>query len=77
MAIRVKVKEALDERHMTQKELSERSGVPQATLSDLVRDNRTGINKDHLYAIAHTLNITDIRELIDLTIGEKEGKNNE
>lgn len=74
MAIHIKVKEALTKHKMTQKELSEQSGVPQATLSDLIRDRRTGINKDHLNAIAHTLHIEDIRELIEFKLDEKEGQ---
>lgn len=65
MEIKVKIKELLEKHKLTQTKLSEMSGVPAATLSDLVRDKRTSINKDHLVAIAKVFDITDIRELID------------
>ena len=65
MIIRVKIKDLLDEHGLTQVELSRISGVPPATLSDLVRDKRTSINKIHLLAIAEALGITDIRDIIN------------
>lgn len=74
MVLHLKLAHILKERNMTQRELSELSGVPSATLSDLVRDKRTSINKEHLNAIATALNITDIREIIELTIDKGGGK---
>lgn len=68
MVLNLKLAHILKEQGMTQRELSELSGVPSATLSDLVRDKRTSINKEHLSAIATALDITDIRELIELRI---------
>ena len=63
--IKMKVKELLDERKMTQKELAKRSGIRESTISDIVRGTRTVINFEHLSKVAEALNVTDIRELID------------
>ena len=63
--IRLRVKEALDNRGMTQKKLAEMSGVRESTISDIVRGTRTVINFEHLSKIAKALEIEDIRELID------------
>lgn len=66
MIIYIKIKELLKKHNLTQLELSDMSGVPPATLSDLVNGRRNSLNKKHLAAIAHALGIEDIRELIEL-----------
>ena len=63
--VKLKVKEILEERKITQKKLAEVSGIRESTISDIVRGARTGINFEHLSKIAEALEITDIRELID------------
>lgn len=63
--VRLKVKEAIETREITQKKLSEISGIRESTISDIVRGTRTVINFEHLSKIAEALNITDITELID------------
>lgn len=63
--IRLKIKEILEERNITQKKLSEMSGIRESTISDIVRGSRTVINFEHLSKIAEALEITDITELID------------
>lgn len=63
--IRIKIKDVLESRKMTQKELSQLSGVREATISDIVRGTRTVINFEHLSKIAEALKVTDIRELMD------------
>lgn len=50
---------------MTQKELAQRTGIRESTISELSRGAKTGINFQYLGKIAEALNITDIRELID------------
>ena len=64
-AVKLKVKEALDKRELSQKRLAEMSGIRESTISDIVRGTRTVINFEHLSKIAEALEITDIRELID------------
>lgn len=64
--IYVKLSEVLKKREITQLELSERSGVRQAAISELSRNIRDSINIRHLERIADALNIDDIAELIEI-----------
>ena len=63
--VKLKVKEALESRKLSQKKLSEMSGILESTISDILRGTRTVINFEHLSKIAEALEVTDIRELID------------
>lgn len=65
--IKIKIKDILESRKMTQKELAQLSGVREATISDIVRGTRTVINFEHLSKIAEALKVTDIRELMDFS----------
>ena len=66
--VKLKVKEALESRKLSQKKLAEMSGIRESTISDIVRGTRTVINFEHLSKIAEALEVTDIRELIDLIL---------
>ena len=55
----------MEERGLTQKKLSELSGVRESTISDIVRGSRTLINFEHFEKIARALEISEITELID------------
>lgn len=48
------------------RELSRISDVRHAALSELANGKRENINFNHIERIADALNITDIREIIDL-----------
>ena len=63
--VKLKVKEALKNRELSQKKLAELSGIRESTISDIVRGTRTVINFEHFSKIAEALEVTDIRELID------------
>lgn len=63
--IKLMIKELIEKRGITQKKLSQMSGVRESTISDIVRGTRTVINYEHLSKIAEALNVTDIKELID------------
>lgn len=63
--VRLKVKEAIETRDITQKKLAEIAEIRESTISDIVRGSRTVINFEHLSKIAEALKIEDIRELID------------
>ena len=63
--VKLKVKEALESRKLSQKKLAEMSGIRESTISDIVRGTRTVINFEHLSKSAEALEVTDIRELID------------
>ena len=63
--VKLKVKELLDERNITQKKLAQISGIRESTISDIVRGTRTVINFEHLSKIAEALEIDNISQLID------------
>ena len=66
MIIQLRLNELLKERNLTQKEFAKLSGIREATVSELCRNVRDGINKTHLNKIANTLNIEDINSLIEI-----------
>ena len=63
--VKLKVKELLEERSITQKKLAQISGIRESTISDIVRGTRTVINFEHLSKIAEALEIDNISQLID------------
>lgn len=63
--VKLKVKELLVERNITQKKLAQISGIRESTISDIVRGTRTVINFEHLSKIAEALEIDNISQLID------------
>lgn len=65
--IRLKITKEVLQSHgiKDQKELAEKAGVRESTVSDIVRGTRSVINFDHLSRIADALGVNDIRELID------------
>ncbi|WP_342575806.1 helix-turn-helix transcriptional regulator [Paenibacillus sp. FSL M8-0142] len=65
MSINFKLKELLIQRGITQKQLSELTGLHESTLSDISRDLRTVINKNHLELIMEALNVYDFNELFE------------
>ena len=46
--VKLKVKEAIENRGLNQKKLAEMSGIRESTISDIVRGTRTVINFEHL-----------------------------
>ena len=63
--VKLKVKELLEERNITQKKLAQISGIRESTISDIVRGTRTVINFEHLSKIAEALEIDNSSQLID------------
>ena len=63
--IKIRLKQALKDRSLTQKQLEALSGVSQARISKLCRDDRQEVNLLMLSKIADAMNITDISELLD------------
>lgn len=64
--VKLRVKELIEEKGITQKKLAEIAGIRESTVSDIVRGTRTVINFEHLGKIATALDIDDIRKIIDL-----------
>ena len=63
--IKIRLKQALKDRSLTQKQLEALSGVSQARISKLCRDDRQEVNLLMLSKIADAMNITNISELLD------------
>ncbi|WP_210469636.1 helix-turn-helix transcriptional regulator [Sporosarcina sp. 6E9] len=66
MEIRFKLKEALNEIGMSQKELAEKSGLRANAISEMVNNQRTTINREHAALVAKALDITDMNELFTI-----------
>lgn len=64
--IHIRLKEILNERQLTQKELSVMTNIKPATISEIANDQRTTINKKHLETIIDVLEITDISDIIEI-----------
>lgn len=62
--LRIKLKDVLKQRNVTQRQLESMSGVNQARISQLCKPGRQEINLVILEKIATALDITDISELI-------------
>lgn len=66
VVVKIKIKEVLAERGMTQSELAKLSNLTETAVSKFVRGQGISINKEHLAKIASSLNITDISEILEL-----------
>lgn len=62
----LKIRFQLNKRDMTQKELAELTDIRPNAISMLARGYVERLNLDHIERIAAALNITDIRELVDI-----------
>ncbi|WHY00373.1 helix-turn-helix transcriptional regulator [Neobacillus sp. DY30] len=60
----VKLKSLLLERGMTIRELSRRTDVRHATISELANQKRLSAHFPHLASIAHALDIKDMNQII-------------
>lgn len=72
--IKMKLKKILEEKGMSQKELSEKTNIRESTISDIVRENKTVINYEHLSKISEALEIQNISEIIDFEKNDKQNK---
>lgn len=66
VVVKIKLKEVLIERGMTQSELAKLSGLSETAISMFTRGQGISINKEHLAKIASALNITNISEILEL-----------
>ncbi|RJR23622.1 XRE family transcriptional regulator [Candidatus Microgenomates bacterium] len=64
MMLKTKLKAILEEKGMTQKELSEKTGIRPNTISEIVKNTRDTINREHISIIAKELGITDPNEIL-------------
>lgn len=66
VVVKIKLKEVLAERGMTQSELAKLSNLTETVVSTFARGQGISINKEYLAKIASALNISDISELLEL-----------
>ncbi|WP_436855160.1 helix-turn-helix domain-containing protein [Staphylococcus caeli] len=71
LELKIKLKDLLSEKKMTQKGLAEITKIRESTISDIIRGNRTVLNFNHISRIASALEIEDIRELMEFIVIEK------
>ena len=64
--IRLCLADILKEKNMTQKKLSELTGIQASQISVLCRDTGSSINKAYIEKIAEVLEVDDIRKIIVL-----------
>lgn len=63
--IRIKLQEIINERGITQKQLSEITKLRPTTISELCNNLRTSINREHLEKVMIALGIKDMSEIIE------------
>jgi len=66
MRVKVTFGELLEQQGMSLNELSERSNVRRAALSELVNGKRENINFEHIIKIAKALGTNDINQIITI-----------
>lgn len=64
--VKVKIHELVNQRGISLRELSRLTDIRHAALSELANQKRQNINFSHIEKIADTLELNDIRDIIDL-----------
>lgn len=64
--IEVKLKKIIEERGISQKQLVEMTGIRPNTISEIVNNQRSTINREHLAIICKALEITSMDEILEL-----------
>jgi putative transcriptional regulator len=66
-----KLRELLERKGMTQKELASITGIREATISEMVNDSRSVYNKTHLVKVMDALNVLELSDILELHVIEK------
>lgn len=79
LELKYKLPELLQERKMTQQELSELSGIRPQTIgkyykSEPLPGGKSLVNLGHIFALMEVLRISDINELIEVKMNEEVAK---
>lgn len=69
-----KLGKILQSRGITQKELSEMTGIRQASIYHILHDTKHTVNKNHMLAIMIVLGLTDITEMYEVVFDNPEEK---
>ena len=65
---KLKLKEVLNRKGISQKQLAEMTGLREATISEMVNDSRSTYNKKHLAIVMDALNITELSDILELKV---------
>ena len=65
-----KLDSLLEQKGVTQVELSQMTGIRPATISEMVHDVRSTYNKIHLVKVMDALNVIDLNDILQLHIQE-------
>ena len=65
---RLKIKQLLEDRNMTQRDLADMTGLREAAISEMINGTRTVINKSHIAKIMDALDLTDLNDILELKI---------
>lgn len=64
--LKVKLKEVINSRGLTQAKVSEMSGVRQNIISEMSNNQRSSVNREHVAAVIKALGITDLNEIFEI-----------
>ena len=68
---RLKLKEVLNSKGISQKELSKMTGIREGTISEMANDTRSTYNKKHLATVMDALNVTKLEDILELRVIEE------
>ncbi|AIW03588.1 DNA-binding protein [Bacillus phage Moonbeam] len=76
MAIRkyefkLKIKQLLAERGISQADLAEMTGLRRATISEMSRNSRSVLNKVHVAKVMDALDVTELNDIVELEVTEE------
>ena len=71
ITITSRLDDALAERGLSQKDLAEITGLRQASISELIKGDKTSLNKLHIIVVMIALRITDMSEILSIEFDEK------
>lgn len=66
MIVKSNLKQVLDKRGMEQKDIAQKAGIREATISDMCRDTNKMFSRNVINKLVTELNITDMNELISI-----------
>ena len=71
LVVRMKLKELMMRRGLTQRALAQMTGIREQTISDIMRGRKKSINKEHLAKIIEALELKSISDILVLEEGGK------
>lgn len=67
---RLRLKELLAERNISQKEFAKMTSMREATISELINDARISYNKKYIATCMEALGLTDISQIVQTIVSE-------